>query len=136
MAFGTSPALAATQGCHTGGGSSAVNVYVEQLPTSGTCHKKTTHHSSAQPTYPVQSTRSGSQNVKKTGKHPGTQTRVKTRSGRQLPPTVNTSAPHSPPPSAVSAAFDLGFGPTALFAALLAVAALLALGGGLQNRRR
>jgi hypothetical protein len=40
------------------------------------------------------------------------------------------------PPSAAAAAFDLGSGPTALFAGLLAVAALLAVGGGLHRGRR
>jgi hypothetical protein len=34
-----------------------------------------------------------------------------------------------------SSVFDLGSGPTALFAALLVVAALLALGDGLRRRR-
>jgi len=49
---------------------------------------------------------------------------------------IRTSAPTLPPPSAVGAAFDLGAGPTALFAVLLAVAALLAVGGGLGRGRR
>lgn len=49
---------------------------------------------------------------------------------------TNTAALRTRPPSAVAAAFDLGSGPTALFAALLAAAALLAVGGGLRRGRR
>ena len=49
---------------------------------------------------------------------------------------IPTSALTQRAPSAVGAAFDLGAGPTALFVALLAAAALLALGGGLRRSLR
>src|SRR5436309_9525083 len=52
LAFGASPALAATQGCHTAPPPpSAVNVYIDQVPTSGSCPKKTRpNHPSVPPT--------------------------------------------------------------------------------------
>lgn len=43
---------------------------------------------------------------------------------------------HGGPPSTIGAAFDLGPGPTALFALLLAAAAGLALRSGLRRRHR
>jgi hypothetical protein len=142
IAYGASPALAATQACHKAPPPpSSVNVYVEQVPTSGACPKKTHHVATVQPTYtqPTYTQPTYTQPVKVTPHHPTHKIqrhKKATPTVRPLPPTVYASAPHSPPPSAVSAAFDLGFGPTALFAGLLAVAALLALGGGLQHRGR
>jgi len=139
IAFGASPALAAT-GCTAPAPPSSVNVYVEQLPTSGSCpKKKPVHHSSAPTsapiTYPVQPTVTVPPKVKTKAKHP-TVRKNPVRKPVATVHVVKASAPTSPPPSAVSAAFDLGSGPTALFAALLAAAALLAVGGGLRHGRR
>lgn len=64
---------------------------------------------------------------KKVAKHSALRAR---RPQVQLIPTAAST------PSAVGAAFDLGSGPTILFAALLVSAALIALGGGLQRGRR
>jgi hypothetical protein len=119
-------------------------VYVEQLPTSGACHKKTAvHHSSTPSTsQPAQTQTTATQTtatqttstqpvVAPTGKptHPANRKPV-------TKPVATVHAVKTSAPSAVSAAFDLGSGPTVLFAALLAVAALLALGGGLRHGRR
>jgi hypothetical protein len=142
IAFGVAPALAATQGCHTTPPCAAAEcVYVQQVPNSGACPKKPVHHAPAPPTTYTQPTYTQptyTQPVTSTVKPKPHHARHKIKRHRKIAtvPAIKASALHTPPPSAVSAAFDLGLGPTALFAALLAVAALLALGGGLQNRRR
>ena len=122
-------------------------MYVQQLPNSGTCKKKPAHTTttpstqttSQAPTYWQQPRTPPA--VKK-NQHPANH-RDQHKSGSTKPATkapihlqATPAAVHAKQPSAVSAAFDLGSGPTALFAGLLAVAALLAVGGGLRHGRR
>jgi len=80
-----------------------------------TVTKKPHHHTNQNPVNPV-TTKPGASRV-----HQLRLTRV---------------AANAAQPSAVGAAFDLGSGPTVLFAVLLAAAALLAVGGGLHRGRR
>jgi hypothetical protein len=136
IAFGASPALAATQ-CHTAPPPpSAVNVYVQQVPTSGACPQNHPHHSTTQPNGQPSNEKpnNGGPSVPVKSSAPRKNTAHSHPPAQGLP--VIKTSPLSSPPSAVSAAFDLGFGPTALFAALLAAAALLAVGGGLRHGRR
>lgn len=118
-------------------------MYVEQLPTSGACHKKPLHHSSTPPTSQptqtqttqTQTTSAQTTSTQTTSTQPVVPPRKPTHPANRKP-VATVHAVKTSAPSAVSAAFDLGSGPTVLFAALLAVAALLALGGGLRHGRR
>jgi len=126
-------------------------VYIQQVPTSGTCKKKPAAHHKTTPSVqhitttvqhptwvqtPKQPTVKKPQHpsAKHSQQHPKQQTKVTKPPPHPVP--VIPVAASVKQPSAVSAAFDLGFGPTALFAALLAAAALLAVGGGLRHGRR
>jgi len=138
---------------------SAVNIYTDQVPTScgsQTVDKKpakkpTTSQSSSTPSSSYNSTPSvplqqaavkplqkAKPKVRKLLKRVATDTNL----GNSRPiHFVRTSASRDAlskqaAPTAVGAAFDLGSGPTALFAVLLAAAALLALGGGIRRGRR
>jgi outer membrane biosynthesis protein TonB len=136
---------------------SAVNVYVEQFPTDcgSTPTKKTHPVKKPTPVQPavqpppvnVQTTQTPVVSVKprthhklhrkhhklhKMHKHNRVVRTVKPAAKQPLRLTRTASRRQ---PSAVGAAFDLGSGPTALFAALLAAAALLAVGGGFLRRR-
>jgi hypothetical protein len=145
--------MADTTGCHSSGSdSSATNIYTDQPPSSGLCtHKKVSHPStkSGGPSVTPPTSNSTPPPVKLTHKvstkinHAPKDKRALLHKVATDPSLGAVQALHftkvaalGPPPSAVSAAFDLGAGPTALFAALLAVAALLALGGGLHHRGR
>lgn len=138
VAFAASPALAATQACHPKPPCVAAEcVYVRQVPSSGVCKKKSdpVTTSSAQPTYmPPATVTPTVEKPRSAGRHHNLHPAKPAAQPRTV--HVTRAAAHVKPPSAVSAAFDLGFGPTALFAGLLAAAALLAVGGGLRHGRR
>lgn len=142
--FVLSPAAALADGCQ--GGTSAVNIYSECIPTAsgGTHHNRGGHRATTPsvqtptppPVVPV--------------------TPVKPRQKpKHVDPPKTTPKPHVTDPSlvatraiaasasypvttpnAVSSVFDIGSEPTALFA-MLAVAAIVLLGfGGLRGRRQ
>jgi hypothetical protein len=56
--------------------------------------------------------------------------------GASAPLPYSRASEHVKPPSTLGAAFDLGSGPATLFGALLAAAVVVAVGGGLRQRRR
>lgn len=147
FALAASPALAGTQGCKTPPPcTSAVCVYVEQgpAPAAGSCDKKShPTRTGGQSSTPVPPAVAPSPGATKTLKH----TKPKIRKlihrlvtspglGATKPLKITRAAVHVKAPSTLGAAFDLGSGPTMLFAALLAAAILLALGGGLRQRKR
>src|SRR5262249_35037606 len=56
--------------------------------------------------------------------------------GASAPLPLSPAAEHVKSPSTLGAAFDLGSGPATLFGALLFAAVVVAVGGGLPQRRR
>ena len=140
LAYGAAPAFSATQGCHSkgGDGTSAVSIYSEQsnVPTSGACSK----NGQAVPQYV-----SLPQAAAKAFKHSHTSKKERallerlatsTEFGASAPLRLTRAAERVKAPSTLGAAFDLGSGPIALFGALLAMAALVVVGGSLRQRRR
>jgi hypothetical protein len=140
-AFVSSPALAAGSKCHAKkSGSSAVNIYTDQVTTSGLCSKHSLTSSGGQSYVPrvILDPKVAKKLRQISPAYQALLRRIATdpELGAVQQLHYTKIAALGPPPSAVSAAFDLGSGPTALFAALLAAAALLALGGGLHRGRR
>jgi hypothetical protein len=135
------------------GGSSSVNIYSECIPTpsGGThhthTHKTTTTHTTPPPTYTVTTPAVVvppvivvPKKVQKTIAHAKHHKHLlkKIVSDPSLGATASVVAPASyktTPPSALAAVFDLGSGPTALFAMLAAVAIVLLSIGGLRRRQ-
>lgn len=136
-----SPALAGGQkhpARHCTTPPSAVSIYVEQIPT--TCGSKatggptTTGQSgpSVQPVSVPLSRTAAAKLQRQGGKDRSLLKTVATNPALGVQRVAAAAAPNQRPPSAL----DLGSGPTTLFVALLAAAALLALGDGLRRRRR
>ena len=119
---------------------SAVSIYVEQIPT--TCGSKATggpttagqSGPSVQPvSVPVPLSRTAAVKLQRQGgKDRSLLKAVATSPALGVQRVTAAAAPYQQPPGAL----DLGSGPTTLFVALLAAAALLALGDGLRRRRR
>jgi hypothetical protein len=145
-----SPAAALADSCQ--GGSGASNIYSECIPTpsGGTHHsgggqKTTTPAPTPAPVYPVQPPVAPpvtvSPKVQKTIKHAHHHKKFlkKLVTDPSLGATQSVHVPASyraTPPSALGAVFDLGSGPTALFAMLATIAIVLLGVGGLRGRKQ
>lgn len=140
----TAPATALAKGKHKKQ-PSAVDVYVEQVQTAGGHQSAPTSGGSAPSTGGSTGTTSSpsssvplSHHAKRQlhsqgGKDTGLLTEVASQAGnaRRLAAVGSVSQPDT-----LNAAFDLGAGPTLLFALLLATGIFVAVGGGLRGYRR
>jgi hypothetical protein len=139
-AFFVAPSAAFAGGCGNGG-TSAVNVYRDCLPSGGggggKATKSGTGSNSARGT--TTTTTPISTKTAKVIKHAGKDSRalaalVKSSSPTGLQSTSPTESETTP--SAVGSAFDLGSGPTALLIALAGTAVLLLAATGVRGWRR
>jgi hypothetical protein len=119
-----------------GSSPSAVNVYVECLPSGGGA--KPTHHSSSgstKPTTPVTVPAKTTRVLAHAGHDKALLTNLVSGQGLGAPSEMQSTG-ESTSPSALGSAFDLGSGPTALLLVLAGTAVLLLGGSGLRFWRR
>jgi hypothetical protein len=139
--FVVSPAAAVADSCQ--GGTSAVNIYSECYPTAsgGTHHNRGANGQGTSGTTTTVTTVTVSKTVQTSIAHAGYDKKILTKLVTDASLGATQALPASAPykvktPSALGAVFDLGSGPTALFAMLAAAAIVLIGVGGFRGRRQ